>query len=246
MHHTTSNIATADRAPARDPVNVIMTAVVEMTGVASGETTRAACLLRTSDLAPGLVLGRNRDHAGAALPPTHALLICVHVYARVRVHLTVAGTTTRGTLTIVCGTSSNLVVSLLVLVPGLVLVSDLGLVLVEAVRQTTFRGDLAVPPLCSFLHLLRLASLVSLNSTAVSENLGSLEVSRDQWHLAFKAAFKCKAFVVEVEVVVEAVVVPVVSGSEGLGLHLDMHNLCVSDLVVRPFHFCFFLQQMAK
>jgi len=221
--------ADRDRAPVN--VGVIMSGVVAMTDKASGENTPAACLLRISDLAPGLVPGPNRDLAEAALLPTRALPICVHVYVHVHVRPTEAGITTTGTLAIVCGNSSSLVASPLVLVP----------VLVEAARLTILGGDLAVLPPCLSLRLPRLALLVNSNSIAVSGNLGNLRL-RDQWHLVFK----CKAFVVVVEVVVDPVVVAVVC-LEGLflalfpalfpalllalflALHLDMHNLCVSD-----------------
>ena len=75
-----------------------MTVIVTMTGVASGENTRVAGLLRTHDRAPDRAPGPNRDRAEAAHLPTRAPLICAHVYAPVRVRRT-AGTTTQDTTT---------------------------------------------------------------------------------------------------------------------------------------------------
>ncbi|KAH9059637.1 hypothetical protein EDB87DRAFT_751505 [Lactarius vividus] len=83
-HHPASNIAGDDRA--RAPVNVIMTVMVEMAGVANGENSPAVVLFHIRrDLVPDLAPDPNRDRVEPAHPPARAPLICAHVFARVRV-----------------------------------------------------------------------------------------------------------------------------------------------------------------
>jgi hypothetical protein len=211
--------------------NVDMTVIVTMTGVASGENTRAAGLLRIRDRAPDRAPGPNRDRAEAARPPTRAPLICAPAYAPVRVRrtagTTMQDTTTQDILTIVCGTTTSRLVAF-----PLDLALGLAPFLVETARRTTLRGDPVVPPPCLSLHQPQLALLASLNSPAVSENSRISGVSRDHSY----RTFKCKVFVAVVVVGVVPGVVLVVLGLEELGLFLDMHNLCISDLV-RPFPF---------
>jgi len=69
-----------------------MTAVMAMTGVASGENTPAVALLHTRDLAPGLVPDQSQDRAEGAHPPARTPPICAHVFFHVRARQT-AGTT---------------------------------------------------------------------------------------------------------------------------------------------------------
>jgi len=172
-----------------------MTAVVAMTGAASGENTPpAVSLLHTQDLAPGLVPDPSQDRAEGARPPTRAPIcaqpltrappICAHVFARVRARRT-AGTTTWGTTPIVGGTSIRLVVSPMVLV----LVPVLVLVLVGEARQAVPGGDPVVPLPSLTLHQPRLALLANLISHAVSGSSESSGASSD--HLLDHLAFNC-------------------------------------------------------